>query len=268
MFIPKKRGRKALKRRPTYAKKKQTTVSQAVKSYVKKIVHTNIENKVANINYGLSFGAINESPDMNMFPMLPYSSVWTIPQGTSVAGRIGNQIKIRKVMLSYVLRPNPYDAVFNTSCIPHEIDMYLGYTKQLPGFMPGTADLDFLYQSGATSLRPAGTLKDIVSSINTDYWGISKRWRHKIGYSSNNGTGNSANNQSFNNNDFKLNVIKKLDITKFCPKTVTFNDAGQNPQGRNLFFFFQAVRADGLLSGASQLPVNIEYWVDFRYEDA
>lgn len=263
----KKRPKRAYKPRAKKATK-TTGVSQAVKTYVKRRIHSNIENKVANINYGNSFGAINESPDMNMFPMLPYTTVWTIPQGTSVAGRIGNQIKIRKVMLNYVLRPNPYDAVFNTTCIPHEIDLYLGYTKQLPGFLPASGDLDFLYQSGATSLRPAGTLKDIVSSINTDYWHISKRWRHKLGYSSNNGTGNSATNQSFNNNDFKLNVIQKLDITKFCPKTVTFNDGTNSPQGKNLFFFYQAIRSDGLLSGSTTLPCNIEFWIDFRYEDA
>lgn len=258
--------RKGRKRQPLRAKK--TTVSQAVKKYVKRSIHANVENKQVNINAGASFGTILESTDMNMYPMLPYTGLWTIPQGVTVNARIGNQIKIRKIMLNYVLRPNPYDAVFNVATVPQEIDMFLGYTKQLPGFAPVAGDLGNLFQNGAAALAPVGSLRDIISSVNTDYWHISKRWRHKLGYASSTGTGGNAGNQFFTNNDFKLNVVKKLDITKFCPKTVTFNDANNTPQGRNLFFFYQSVRADGIIGGATQLPVNIEFWIDFKYEDA
>jgi len=52
------------------------------------------------------------------------------------------------------------------------------------------------------------------------------------------------------------------------PKTVTFNDAVSTPQGKNLFFFYQAIRDDGLTAASTQLPVNIEFWIDFKYEDA
>lgn len=255
-------------RRRVVRGRKSGGVSSAVKKYVKRTLHADVENKSVNINSGQSFGTISESPDLNMYPMLPYTGLWTISQGITSAGRIGNQIKVRKVMLSYVLRPNPYDAVFNTTAIPQEVDLFLGYTKQLPGFLPVAADVTSLFQSGSTSIAPAGTLRDLISTVNTDYWHISKRWRHKIGYSSNNGTGANLGNQTFNNNDFKLNVVQKLDITKFCPKTVTFNDSNNTPQGKNLFFFYQSIRADGIAGSATALPCNIEFWIDFRYEDA
>lgn len=247
---------------------KRPTVSQAVKKYVKRTINANTENKGVNINSGANFGTVLESTDMNMYPMLPYTGLWTIGQGITAASRIGNQIKIRKVMLNYVLRPTPYDAISNLTTIPQEVDMFLGYTKQLPGLQPVAGDLAALFQSGSSSTGPVGSLRDLVSTVNTDYWHISKRWRHKIGYAASTGTGGNAGNQFFSNNDFKLNVVNKLDITKFCPKTVTFNDGNNTPQGRNLFFFYQSIRADGQVGGATQLPCNIEFWIDFRYEDA
>jgi len=171
-------------------------------------------------------------------------------------------------MLNYVLRPTPYDAGQNAFPAPIEVEMYLGYLKQCSGEIPVVSDFNNLYQLGASSFGPGGNLSDLIQTNNKDYWVIKKRWRHKIGFAGYNGSGAIASQQYFNNNDFKLNVIKKLDITNLCPKTLRFNDSSATVQGRGLFFFFQALNASGGTNNGTTLPANIDYWIDLQYEDA
>ena len=262
------RRKNPLRKRAKKTRAPKSTVSVAVKKYVNRALHTTIENKSVQINYGLSFGNVLESPDMNAFPMLPLSGFWTIPQGTGAGGRIGNQIKTRKCYLNYVLRPNVYDALFNAVPRPTEVQLMLGYVKNTPSFVPAALDINQLFQAGSSVAAPVGSLRDIVSVINTDYWVIKKRWTHKIGFAQASGTGASAGAQYYSNNDFKYNVVKRLDITKMVPTTVQFNDGGLTPTSKNLFLMYQSVNADGGVFGATVLPTNIEFWIDYHYEDA
>lgn len=261
------RGKRAYKKRGM-AKGKKCVVSDCVKKYVKRALHANVENKCVQIQGGVSFGNINESPDFNAYPMCPLSGFWNIPQGVTQGTRIGNQIKPVKVFLNYVLRPNPYDATFNGRPRPTEVQLMLGYTKSLPTIIPGAADLTQLFQNGASVAAPIGNLRDLISIINTDYWVIKKRWTHKIGFAANTGTGADAGVQFGANNDFKLNAVKRLNITSMIPALIQFNDGGLTPTSKNLFFMYYAVAADGTTFSSTTLPTAIDYWVDFHYEDA
>lgn len=267
-MVFRKRGMRKLKRRPTFARKRTRTVSQAVKKYVKSTIHKQIENKCVQINGGTGFGNVLQSPVMNAYPMQPLSGYWNITQGTGAGARIGNQIRVRKLELSYVLRPMPYEATNNPAPMPCEIQLMLGYVKSTPSYAPVALDISQLFQSGNSVSAPVGSLRDIIAVINKDYWEIKKRWTHKVGYSTSNGTGSQSANQFFANNDFKLNVVKKINITKFVPTTCLFNDAGITPTTRNLFFMYQAVAASGEILPATRIPMTIDFWLDFRYEDA
>jgi len=268
MYRRKGLRKRAYRRKSTVARSKKGSVSVGVKKYVKNQIHRNIENKCVQIQNALSFGNYVESTDLNAFPMLPLTGYFTIPQGTGQGGRIGNTLKVRKVMLSYVVFAQPYDVLVNPTPIPQEVDMYLGYVREKPSTVPTNIDTASLYQAGSSTATPQGSLRDLVSTINTDYWIIKKRWRHKIGYSSNSGTGGNAGNAFFANNDFKLNEVRKLNITSMCPATMKFNDATNTQLNRNLFFMFQAVRSDGAVAGGTILPCRIEYFIDIEYEDA
>jgi len=263
------------KKRGTYAKKrrggvgrKRSSVSAAVKSYVKRSIHSNLENKTMTINYAGAFGNANANPSMYSYPITPYTGYLTIGQSIAQNGRIGNEIKIRKVYLRYILRPTPYNAASNPFPAPTQVDMYLGRTRLCAGDQPIAADFNNLYQSGNTSIPPVGNLNDLISNVNTDYFTIKKRWSHKLGYASNQGTGGAVDPQYFANNDFNLNIIRKLDITKHCPKTLKFNDATNTVQGAGLFFWYQAVSAGGGINGNTVLPAHISFWIDIQYEDA
>jgi len=264
----KNRAKRSYRKKRSAVGGRKRSVSAGVKKYVKSQISKNIENKCININAGSSFGNITESTDMNVYPMLPYTGYGTIPQGITQGTRIGNAVKVKKLTLSYVLRPTPYSATSNAFPQPVEVDMFLGYVNQVPGFLPVPGDFTYLFQQGATSIAPVGNLRDIIATVNTDYWTIKKRWRHKIGYASSEGTGAYPADQYFANNDFKLNAVRKLDITKLVQKQLKFLDSANTLQGKNLFFFYQAVAATGGSFSSTTLPVNIEFWVDLQYEDA
>lgn len=264
-FTSKKKG-VASKKKKTGGKR--SAVSLAVKNYVKKVVHVEAENKIVNYNQSLNFGNCFNNSSLYSYPILPYTGFGTIGQGITQGTRIGNEIKLRRVMLKYVLRPTGYDVSSNPFPAPIEVDLFLGYVKTVPGEIPAAADFNNLFQLGAGVSGCAGNLSDLVQETNKDYWVIKKRWRHKIGFAGYNGTGAIASSQYFNNNEFKLNVIRKLDITKLCPATLKFNDSNGTVQGRNLFFFYQAVNAGGGTNASTALPCNINYWIDIHYEDS
>ena len=263
-FTKKRTMKKRVYKKRVFKKK----VSTAIKAYVKRTIHADIENKTIQVNSGTSFGNVQESPDFNAYPMAPIAGIWSIPQGGTQGARIGNKIQIRKVMLNYILRPAPYDPVVNVLPQPCEVQLLLGFVKQQPTIIPTGFEIASLFQNGSVTSAPIGSLRDIISIINTDYWTIKKRWTHKVGFSQNAGTGGLAASQYFSNNDFKMNIVKKINITKMLPKTFTFNDGFGTCTNRNLFFMFYAVSSNGSILGPTQLPTNIEFWIDYVFEDA
>ena len=266
MINAKKRVKRAYK--PRARKPRVSSVPLAIKQYVNRAIHVDQENKTMTVNYAGLFGNSTANPSLYSYPITPYTGYLTIPQGVGQNQRIGNEIKIRKVFLRYVLRPQGYNVDNNPFPAPCQIDMYLGRTRICPGDQPIAADFNNLFQSGSASLAPVGSLNDLVSNPNTDYFTIKKRWSHKLGYANYQGTGAINANQYFANNDFKLNVVKKLDITKLCPKTLKFNDTLNTVQGPGLFFWYQAVNAGGGVNGSTVLPAHITFWIDIQYEDA
>nr|UOF82259.1 capsid protein [Cressdnaviricota sp.] len=266
--VYRKRAPRKLIRRKRAVGKRRSSVSATVKKYVKSQIHKNVENKVMNVAVAGAFGNILQSPTMNVFPMTPYTGYLVISQGVTANARLGNQVTTRRVMLNYCLVPKPYDATTNPLCRPQEVDMFLGYVKATPSTLPNATDFNNLFQVGSTSLGPQGELPDLIADINKDYWHISKRWRHKVGYADVTGTGAAAGSQYYANNDFKFNVVRKLNITKYCPKTLLFNDSANTPTSRGLFFFYQCVSATGAVQPVTTLALDIDYWLTYEYEDA
>jgi len=249
-------------------KTKKPTVTTNIKRYVKKQIHKNIENKMQNVNFSEDFGNFLQSTSMHSYPITPYTGYLQIGHGVLQNNRVGNQIRTAKVMLNYVLRPNPYSALNNAGPAPVEIEMFLGYLKQFPSTLPTPGDFNNFYQVGNTSVAPTGNLNDLASSVNKDYFVIKKQWRHKIGYANNAGTGSNVAYQTFANNDFKLNIVKKLNITQHVPKLIQFNDASPTATSRGLFFWYQGVSSAGNILANTQTPVHIDFWIDFSFEDA
>lgn len=261
-----RRRRAPLRKRA--AGKRKSSVSVGVKKYVNRMIHTNIENKCIQVQQSYGFGTYLESQDFNAFPMCPQTGYWGLGQAAGQGARLGNTIKPRRVILSYVLRPLPYDVNTNPNPVPIEVQLLLGYVKNTPSYVPIGGDVAQLFQSGSSTQAPFSNLRDIIAPINKDYWTIKKRWTHKIGYAAVTGTGGTAGSQYNQNNDFKMNAKRTIDITKMIPSTLKFNDATLGTSSKNLYFMFYAVAATGATVGANFLMASIDYWLDFEFEDA
>lgn len=269
MFIPKKRGKRVYRKRTTKRTKPITKVAKVVKSYVKKEIARQAENKVINIQQAREFGSYLDSNTMNVFPMTPYPTLFPAPTlGTASNNRIGNQIRTRKVMLNYVLRPTVYSVANNPNPVPVHVQMYLGYVKQSSGVIPTSSEFNFFYNNGSSSFAPSATLADLISQENKDRFTILKKWTHRVAFANYAGSGGQLAWQTNANNDFKSSIVKKLDITKMYPKILKFDDANQAVQGRGLFLFYQAISANGNALAAGIRPVAIEFWVHLEFEDA
>lgn len=266
MFGKKNRGKRVYRKRAP--RKSTSTVSKTVKKYVKQVVHSQIENKNICIERAQTFGSILGDAALGAFPMCPYTSLVPVPIGTTNGTRVGNVIKTRKVMLRYVLRVTSYQSGVNDNPMPCHVLMFLGNYKQYRGVLPTSLEVGQLYDTGSGSSAPQGDLSDLIQPTNKDAWDIKKKWSHKIGPAIYSGPGNLQNYGFFANNDFKLNVVKSIDITKYCPKTIKFNDSQASQQGSNLFLMYEAIMPNGGIFPASQRPVAIDYWIDYTYEDA
>lgn len=249
--------------------RKSSAVSSAVKTYVNRTIHRQIENKNVQFNDASNVGNITAQPTLSCTPLTPYTGLLNITQGVGSANRTGNEVKTRKVMLKYVIFPRAYNVTDNNTLRPCYLQLFLGYVKNSSGITPIASDFTQLYNYNNTVNPVLGQLFDLNQTINSDYWCIKKYWTHKIGFSTAlNSSGGSPTNAYLANNDFPMSVVKKLDITKFYPKTLKFNDVSTTISGPGLFFFWQCIAADGTTLASSQLPIVFEWQLNLEFEDA
>lgn len=268
MYFRKKRSKLVSKKRVALRGGRSTVVSKNVKRYVARALSRRIEDKQVGVQGSIAFGSAIESPDLNAYPMLPYLGYLTIPQGVGQGQRNGNECKVKRVMLNYVLYPLPYNAGTNPASCPMHIQLFLGNVKLSKGILPITADVNNLFNLGGGVLAPTGSLTDLNLPINKDVWDIKKVWSHKLGYAESAGTGAVPTQQYFANNDFKLNITRRMDITRYCAAALKFNDNNATLIGNNTFFMFQALAANGAAFGATVVPAQIQFFVTIDYEDA
>lgn len=269
MVYVKRKRTKGLKRRIVRKKAPTKMVSKAVKSYVSKAIHRNIENKSYQVGYSADLGSYNSNNILYATALTPYVGGLSVTQGVTQSTRIGNQIKLRKLRFNFVLSARTYNAGNNPSPQPCDIEMMICSLKSASGEMPTNIDIANLYQLNASSIPPSGFIYDMTQKVNTDLFHVYKRMRFKVGYSTAGGTGINAGAQSFANNDYKLNIIRNLDITKYAPKTITYNDNSQTPTSRCLFVLFNVMpTVGGSTFAAGVYPVRIDSTIFIDYEDA
>ena len=262
--------KRAFNRRPLrkkgFRRAKRQGVSPAIKSYVKQLLHRNIENKVAYYSATTqNISAYNVSSSMLALPLYPNNSYMQINSNTGAADRIGNKIRVVKAVFNYLIRPEVYNASLNPTPTPQIVKLWLGYNKTTP-LTQATGNPSFI-QTGNTSTSLTGYLIDIMKPVNKDLYKIYKTRTHKLGHSQETGTGSVAGSGYQANNDFKMLATGKINITKFLQKNIQFNDTtNTQSNGHGLFAYFTTVRADGLTNAA--YPVSLDWWLDFFYEDA
>lgn len=189
-----------------------------------------------------------------------------IPQGVQDGQRIGNNIRIKKVMLKANFVPVPVTGE-NPIPRPQVCKIYFGYSKpQLAlsrGELPSAA-LDF-FKVGGTNAAPQGDIRDLNKSINTDLYTIVKKSRNmKVGNSRY--FQSQLADQDFNNNDFGLFKSYSADLTKFYHKTQRFNENDTGSSNRGLYMYVTCVDATGTQS--TSLPMQMSYELCISYTDS
>lgn len=247
-----------------YKRRAARRVSTAVKSYVNKTIHKNIENKKTQVMYENQIVcSYANNTSLLVVSMIPYAF---IPQGVGQSNRTGNLIKTRKCLFKYVLYPAPY-SVTNTTPIPHEVIIMFGKVRNSKAQAPISTDFAKLYQNNDTYRAPLSRISDVISIVNKDWFQVYKVLNHKVGYSINENSGLNVAAAGYANNDFHLNVKRSIDLTKYCPKNVLFNDTTTQPTNDGLWMWAMAVAADGTAS-TSLNPIFMTYELVYEYEDA
>jgi len=193
----------------------------------------------------------------------------TIPQNATASGRIGSDIRIKKVELKMNFIVLPASAPSNSNPKPQLVKIYFGYSKPQAGRsrqnLPPNAAL--FYKLGNVAVNPTGTVEDLTrsSSINTDLYSIVKRTRNiKLGAASYETA--SINQQQFNNNDFSLFKSMTFDLTKHYPKNQHFYSTDAGSAQRGLYMYCTSVNADGTSSTIT--PLKCSYELKISYTDA
>lgn len=194
------------------------------------------------------------------------SESMVIQQGVGVNSRVGNKIKTKYLMMKGSIVPLPYQAVTNLGPAPVMVRMVIMYDRTNPTQEPQPAT-NMFQQSGANT-GFFNDLTDLWRPYNTDRYRILTTRTFKLGYASNAGTGAQPGFQNLANNDFKMVANFKINLTKYYPKHVKFDENATEPTTRGLWCLFYYVAASGNPIPADQAMVNVQWMVNYQYEDA
>lgn len=261
------------RRRPRSRKayRKRKTFDQKVKAIVRRQQETKDKKYDSGILTMKNFA--NSNPSSNTIELTPNSSTLAISQGTAESQRIGNMISTQKAYIKLRMSPLPYNGTSNSIPIPQIICIVIWSIKESSQTLASAQSIaqNDILQNNNSDGGFSGSLTDWMRDFNTDLITVHKKMYVKCGasvYSSN--TGNQANQFNYANNDFPLTVLKNIDITKYYPKRIRFNDNDNDGNARNVFLTVSPMDADGGANpdGTSAVPMEWEYGLHLKYKDA
>jgi len=238
-----RRTKRTFKRKRSY--KRKPRVSKKVKTYVKREVARQIQNKKTN----------RELSEVQYSTLLDSSLVYTllpsISQGDGQGDRTGTGVRLKKAMLRMQC------ASTNGLVSSHWVDVYI--FKMKSGIAPPTASqmVKFL-ENGNTALGYQGRVLDGLRPVNSDIFTLKYKLRRQLAsnYAGNPGTPINNTPQCF--------TLKK-DITKYFHKIWKYDDVAIAPTNDNLFIGVCATDPQGQVL---QIFGEFTLCVDFTYEDA
>ncbi len=255
---------------------KKTKPTKSLKTYVKRFINRQLETKDKKYQtptLEMANFANTTDRDNNTIELTPNSSTLAIQQGTAESQRVGNRITTTSAYLKLRIFPNPYDAVSNSVPIPQVVMGIIWSIKAQDQTLNNAQAIaaNYILQNNNASSGFQGNLSDWMRDYNTDMIKVHKVFNLKVGASAyNNNSGVQNNVYNFTNNDFKLCILKTINLTKFYPKKVNFNDADNDANSKSLYLTLSPCDADGgsNASTTSAIPLQWEYGLHLRYKDA
>lgn len=203
----------------------------------------------------------------NVFEMGP-SSVNSLNQGVGSSDRIGNKIRVLKATLRVILYPLPYDvegSFQNPAPKPQDVRLMIVHSKNNPTDV--VVSSTFFEQNNGTG-SPGDDLTDMLLPVNRDIYVTTLDKRCKLGNALNAGSGNSAINQSFANNDYKYNQLLTYDVTSSFPSNITWNDTSTTPTSYQPTLVVLAVNANGTTKPSNEVTSSMWVNLQLEYSDA
>lgn len=236
---------------------------------VKSIIHRQAENKQSDYAGQQLIGVFGWTGfnTNNIIPCSPYTGWLQISQGVGAYQRVGNKIQTRRLKMRFIINPTGYSGS-NPFPKPYDVTIYWVKCKDTPvSLATSSGVLQSFFQNSSSSTPPTGYIFDQIREVNTDQWVVCKKMTLKVGYAIYGGTSTDANKQSFTNNDYKYNQIRTVDLTKWCPKTVQYNDTTNTPATPTLQCLILPSEADGGLAGSTTTALQFTYQLYYEYED-
>lgn len=259
MYRPTTRRRKYIRRRRIIRKRK---VPATIKSYVKKQIHRNIENK-EKMNYASNLSIQTGDVATTTYPLL-----MNIIQGSQNDQRVGNQIRTVKGVWKGVFNLLPYDAVTNPNAQPTWVKIWVVKDLKNNGqlsTMDNTSYLNF-FRINNSGLGFQSNPLDTCLEINNDYFRVLYQRTFKLGAASAFNAGIPTNaNSYFDNSPFAKQIT--INWGKWNKKQLKFNDNTGYCINDNMYLVVQPVTADGTSALGKRL-VEMHYTNYQHFEDA
>lgn len=207
----------------------------------------------------------------NIFSMTPYTGGYTISQGSTVADREGNKVSVKSAILTLNITPSPYNATTNPVPTPCMVRIWFLKNKALPTVpVPSSSVIGAnatLLDNGATNSGLVGTFADLQLPYNRDSFIVYGYRDYKIGTSVYEGTGAVPTSGNYANNDFKLCALSKINLTKWFPKKLVWDDTVVDPTSYNLSMLIQPIFVTGLTPGAAVTPIQMKFSLRLSFTD-
>ena len=242
------------------APKRRVGAHKSMVKLIKSVIHKQAENKVVSYTANTAIYNYNSPTGFNannIIPLTPFTSYMNISQGTGQGDRIGNKVSTRKCFIKFVLFPGTYSALNNPNPAPQDIRIIIFKWKDTPTTLASTSTMSNFWQRGDSSEAPSGTLTDMIHDVNKDKYTVYYDKTVKVGYQNDATSGSYTFSQSYWNNDYKVNVIRKIDVTKWCPKTIGYLDNSTLPETPVLQMMILSSTADNTQNNA--IPTGIVY---------
>ncbi len=229
-------------------------IEQIVRSTVRSIL-PRPERKIY-MNYGanqsLTTCAGGGSPTyINMVP--------SIPTGTTINTRIGNEVEVKEAKMRLAVNLLPYNATTNPQLTPVYVKYWLASSKTLnTSTLTATNVASAFFLLAPNPIGFQANMLDIVMPNNEESWTIHKTDVCKLGVSYASGTGPASTGNWYDQSS--MTHIFDIDVTGILGKLRYANNAN-DPYNKNLFLIMQAVNADGTAGG---LYVPAEYHFTFQ----
>lgn len=239
---------------------KRRGVTKAVKSYVKRTIASKIENKHYvtfgnNVAITCAQGGATPPVALNLTPL--------VSQGTTQNTRIGNLINLKSMILDLDINLREPTSISNLLKHPYFVRVMIFKFRYRND---GTFDSGSIFNGNTGgNLAFQGTINDMRLNINRDVFIPYYDRVIKLGVQQ---TGNALVTTQMIDQGAVFTKHLKINVGKWMPKKLKYDDAATLVTNTNLYCAFQCVASDGSALGSILQGAEYHYALQGTFEDA